>query len=212
MSFRYQTVLLFGAPGSGKGTQGTILGQIPGFFHMSCGDVFRTIDIHSELGKLFYEHSLRGELVPDEATIAMWKQNLHAHTVLSIYKPKDDLLILDGIPRNQNQAELMREHIDVLLVVHLKSERAQMQERLRRRALKENRRDDAKAEVITRRREVYETETRRVLECYPDEVIKRVSAVGSPGMVLQQVLSHVVPVQERHFSNVLDRVTSNSSA
>ena len=49
---RYQTVLLLGAPGAGKGTQGKILGQIPGFFHLSCGEVFRTIDIHSELGRV----------------------------------------------------------------------------------------------------------------------------------------------------------------
>ena len=62
---RYQTILLVGAPGAGKGTQGKILGQIPGFFHLSCGEVFRTIDIHSELGKVFYESSSRGELVKD---------------------------------------------------------------------------------------------------------------------------------------------------
>ena len=47
---QFKTVLLFGAPGSGKGTQGKILGSIPGFYHLSCGDVFRTIDIHSEIG------------------------------------------------------------------------------------------------------------------------------------------------------------------
>ncbi|MFB3042213.1 MAG: nucleoside monophosphate kinase, partial [Candidatus Poribacteria bacterium] len=48
----YQTILLFGAPGAGKGTQGKILGSIPGFFHLSCGDVFRTFDVASELGKI----------------------------------------------------------------------------------------------------------------------------------------------------------------
>ena len=41
----YRTVLLFGAPGSGKGTQGKILGQIPGFFHFACGDAFRNLRI-----------------------------------------------------------------------------------------------------------------------------------------------------------------------
>ena len=46
---RYKTVLLFGAPGSGKGTQGKILGTIPGFYHSACGDVFRTLDLQSEI-------------------------------------------------------------------------------------------------------------------------------------------------------------------
>ncbi|MEO1717767.1 MAG: nucleoside monophosphate kinase, partial [Planctomycetota bacterium] len=66
---KYQCVLLFGAPGAGKGTQGAILGRIPGFFHLSCGEVFRSLDIHSDLGKVFYEYSSKGELVPDEVTV-----------------------------------------------------------------------------------------------------------------------------------------------
>ena len=45
MATRYQSILLFGAPGAGKGTQGKILGQIPGFYHLSCGEVFRTLDV-----------------------------------------------------------------------------------------------------------------------------------------------------------------------
>lgn len=202
MSKRFQTILLFGAPGSGKGTQGKILGQIPGFFHLSCGDVFRSMDINSELGKIFRDFSSRGELVPDEVTVRMWAQNIHAQTVLSIYKPNDDLLILDGIPRNPNQAGLMREHIDVLQVIHLVCrDREKMIERLQRRALKENRADDAKESVIRRRWEVYEAETRPVLECYPKGVIAEVDAIGSPAAVLQHVLEKVVPIQEKHFTN-----------
>src|SRR5277367_6683573 len=98
MPERYKTVLLFGAPGTGKGTQGKILGTIPGFFHCSCGDVFRSIDIHSELGRIFYEYSSRGELVPDDVTIKMWAANINARAVIGVYKPAVDLLILDGIP------------------------------------------------------------------------------------------------------------------
>lgn len=111
MPDRYQTILLFGAPGAGKGTQGKILGLIPGFYHLSCGEVFRTLDIHSSLGKTFVEYSSRGELVPDGVTVQMWQENLHAQTVLSLFKPRVDLLVLDGIPRNVNQARLMDKHI-----------------------------------------------------------------------------------------------------
>ncbi|MBX3363353.1 MAG: nucleoside monophosphate kinase [Phycisphaeraceae bacterium] len=200
MSQRYQTVLLFGAPGVGKGTQGKILGQIPGFFHLSCGEVFRTLDIHSELGRVFYEHSSRGELVPDDITVRMWRENIHAQTVLSLYKPQNDILVLDGIPRNQHQASLMDKYIRVLRIVHLVCEnKEEMIKRLRRRALKENRADDAREDVIRRRWDVYDAETAPVLAHYPAEIIRRVDAMGSPARVLQHVLEAVVPVQESHY-------------
>ena len=204
MPNRYQTILLFGAPGAGKGTQGKILGQVPGFYHLSCGEVFRTLDLTSEIGKTFMQHSSRGELVPDDVTIKMWQQNMHARTVLSDYKPSQDLLVLDGIPRNAHQAELMKKHINVLLIVHLVCpDKEEMIKRLRRRALKENRVDDAKEEVIRRRWEVYERETFPVLQYYPSDVVREVSAVGSPAQVLQHLLEHVVPVQSSHFRNSL---------
>jgi len=204
MPHRYQTILLFGAPGAGKGTQGKILGQVPGFYHLSCGEVFRTLDLTSEIGKTFMQYSSRGELVPDDVTIKMWQQNMHARTVLSDYKPSQDLLVLDGIPRNVHQAELMKKHINVLLVVHLVCpDKEEMIKRLRRRALKENRADDAKEEVIRRRWQVYEKETFPVLDFYSRQIVREVDAVGSPARVLEHILQHVVPVQESHFQNSL---------
>ena len=137
---RYKSILLFGAPGVGKGTQGKIIGHIPGFFHLACGDVFRSLDMTSELGAKFLEYSSRGELVPDELTIEMWKTNMHAQTVLSIYKPTQDLLVLDGIPRNLGQAQALEPYLDVLMVIHLVCRDIDaMVMRMRRRALKENR-------------------------------------------------------------------------
>ncbi len=202
---RYQTILLFGAPGAGKGTQGKILGEVPGFYHLSCGEVFRTLDMTTELGKTFMEYSSKGLLVPDDVTIRMWQLNMHARTVLSEYKPNVDLLVLDGIPRNPQQAIIMKKHIKVLKIIHLVCpDKDRMIERLQRRALKENRADDAQVEVIKRRWEVYERETYPVLECYPKEIIAEVDAMRSPAGVLQQVLTHVVPVQEEHFRNPID--------
>ncbi len=202
MSARYQTILLFGAPGAGKGTQGKILGQIPGFYHVSCGDIFRSMDMNSKIGKIFREYSSRGELVPNDATVQMWATNIQAQTILSIYKPNVDLLLLDGIPRNPEQAVIMKKHIKVLKVIHLVCpDKDKMIERLQRRAIKENRADDAKVDVIRRRWEVYERETFPVLECYEKKIIAEVDAMGSPANVLQQILTHIVPVQETHFRN-----------
>lgn len=199
---RYQTVLLFGAPGAGKGTQGKILGQIPGFFHLSCGDVFRSLDINSPEGREVYKYGSRGELVPDEITIKIWKRGLDAYTTLSHYKPHEDLLILDGLPRNRRQAELIAEHINVRHVVHLMCQDEEaMIHRMRRRAIRENRADDADEKVIRRRFEIYKQESEPVLQYYRREIISDVDAIGSPAEVLLKVLTCVVPVQNMHFRN-----------
>ena len=203
MAERYKTILLLGAPGAGKGTQGKILGTIPGYYHCACGDVFRQIDITSKLGKVFYEYSSRGELVPDEITVQMWAQSIQAHAVLSQYKPKKDLLILDGIPRTVEQAKIMEKHIRVLKLVHLVcSDESAMFERLRRRALKENRFDDANEATIRRRWAVYEKETKPVLDYYPKALIQEVDSLGSPARVLRDILETVVPIQDAIFKDV----------
>ncbi len=208
----YQAILLVGAPGAGKGTQGRILGQIPGFFHLSCGEVFRTIDIHSDLGKIFYEHSSRGELVPDEVTVRMWKQNMHAQTVLGLFKPQVDLLVLDGIPRNVNQARLLEQYIEVRKIIRLVCpDKEEMVRRLRRRALKENRVDDAREDVIRKRWDIYERETKPILESYPSGLIAEVNAIGSPASILQFILERVVPVQEKHFTHPVAGDTADAT-
>jgi len=205
MPNRYQTILLFGAPGAGKGTQGKILGAIPGFYHLSCGEVFRTLDMSTGLGKTFVRYSSQGKLVPDDLTIQMWHQNMHARTVLADYKPHVDILVLDGIPRNVNQAKILKNHLNVLQIIHLVCpNKEEMIKRLRRRALKENRVDDAREDVIRNRWNVYEEETFPVLDYYPDRIIKAVDATGSPGRVLEHILECVVPIQESHFNNPIN--------
>jgi len=109
----FRSILLFGPPGVGKGTQGAILGSVPGFFHLSVGDVFRSIDIGSEDGIEVYRYSSKGQLVPDELTVKIWKKALHAYVALSRYKPREDILVLDGIPRNVAQTELVKDHLDI---------------------------------------------------------------------------------------------------
>ncbi len=199
---RYKAALLFGAPGVGKGTQGRILGQIPGFFHLACGDVFRAIDIGSDEGQEIYRYSSKGELVPDDLTFRIWRKALEAHIALSSFKPREDLLILDGIPRNVPQAEKIEEIIDVRSVVHLVcADVEKMIERMRRRAIRENRVDDANEQTIRHRFRVYETETTAGLDYYPAELIHRVDALGSPVGVLQKLLDVLVPVQDELFIN-----------
>jgi len=200
MTDRYQTVLMFGAPGAGKGTQGELLGRLPGFFHMSTGDMFRSLDKRSELGKVFFEYSSRGELVPDEVTIGMWRTYMDALRTLGRFRPHRDLLVLDGMPRTSKQTELIAESIDVRGVIHLVASNAEaMVERLRRRALQQGRTDDAEEEIVRNRIDVYERETRPVLERYDASLIHDVDAIGTQAEVLMGVLGAVAPIRRAAF-------------
>ena len=188
---KYTTYLLFGAPGSGKGTQGRSLGSIPRFFHCACGDVFRSIDTRTRLGRAFLEYSSRGELVPDEITVELWKARIDAAVDAHQFKPDIDVLVLDGIPRNVGQAKIMDQMIDVKKVFHLSCpKREALFARLKKRALKDNRLDDANEEVIKRRLATYESESKPVLEHYKDRV-QMVDATEPPARVLFHILETV---------------------
>jgi len=193
---RYKTILLFGAPGSGKGTQGKIIGTIPGFTHMSTGDIFRSLDLQTPMGRKFWEYSSRGQLVPDELTIQLWTQYIKGLEYINQFHPETELLVLDGLPRNVTQARLLQDTIEVVAIIYLRAERAKMVERLRRRALKENRIDDASDVVINKRMEVFGRETRPVLDLYPPEVVHRIDATMSQIRVLSEIIRILVPLKE----------------
>lgn len=189
-SMKFRTILLFGAPGAGKGTQGKIMGTIPNFFHCACGDVFRNIQIDTELGRIFLEYSSRGELVPDEPTIRLWRENIHAQKESGRFVPERDTLILDGIPRNRRQAEMLSDTLEVLAIFYFTcSDINKLVARMQRRALRENRLDDANLEVIRNRHETYERETRPLLDYYGSNLLHVVDATKTPVQVLQDILN-----------------------
>jgi adenylate kinase len=186
---KYRTILLFGSPGSGKGTQGKILGSIPDFFHFACGDAFRNLRIDDPIGRVFIEHSSRGQLVPDEPTINLWAKNIQASTLDGEFNPAKDTLVLDGIPRNVHQAEMLQNTLDVKAVFNLTcSDNSKMIERLQRRALRENRLDDANLEVIKERLQTYRSETKPVLDFYGPKLVHDIDSTQPPLSVLRQIL------------------------
>ena len=196
MNSRYKAILLFGAPGSGKGTQGKILGTIPGLFHSSTGDIFRSLDLRSEFGRTVWDYTSKGQLVPDEQTIQIWKQYITGMEWINSFHPETEIIVLDGLPRNVNQARILEGTIDVLKVIHLVADQAKMVERLRRRALKENRADDASDAVINKRFDVYERETKPVLAHYPSDRIVTIDAAQSQIRVLSEIVRVLVPLKE----------------
>jgi len=185
---RYVTYLFLGAPGSGKGTQGKVLGMIPRFFHCACGEVFRSLDLRTPLGQKFVEYSSKGLLVPDDMTVELWRTKIEAQVLEAEFKPDIDALVLDGIPRNVNQAKLMENLIDVRRVFHLSCpNRDELVRRLRKRAIKDNRFDDASEEVIRKRLATFEQETKPVLNFY-SSLVTSVDALQPPVKVLQDIL------------------------
>ena len=194
MSTRYPSILLFGPPGVGKGTQGQILGSIPGFFHLATGDMFRSLDKESEIGMEFTRYSSQGLLVPDFLTVRLWRQHVEQLIARELYNPEVDLLLLDGIPRSVPQADSMKEYTDPRMIIHLVCENLdEMVRRMQKRATEQGRPDDADESVIRKRFEVYSEQTAPVLACYDDSIISNIDALGTQAEVLLRVLSAVLP-------------------
>jgi len=193
---RYQAILLFGYPGSGKGTQGVVLGQMPNLLHLAMGDIFRALDKQSDIGKEFLSYSTKGLLVPDELTVRVWKQHVEGLRAAGHFDPDYHMLLLDGIPRTPKQVELLMDLVDVKRIVHLVIENEDaLIARLSGRAKKQDRPDDADPEVIRKRIAVYRAETSPVLGAYDASLVVNVNADQPPLAVLRDVahtLSEVV--------------------
>ncbi|MEI6322882.1 MAG: nucleoside monophosphate kinase [bacterium] len=186
---RYRTILIFGAPGSGKGTQGKTLGKLPGFYHCACGDVFRSLDTATELGSAFLEYSSKGLLVPDEMTVRLWHESIRKTVESGKFKPERDYLILDGIPRNVAQAVLMEELIEVKRIFHLSCpDRDKLVARLKKRALRDNRLDDANEEVIRSRLATYDAESKPMLLHYSGVRRHDIDASMTPLEVIHEII------------------------
>ncbi len=194
---KYKALLFFGYPGCGKGTQGVTLAGMPNLYHLAMGDIFRALDKQSPIGQEFLSYSTKGQLVPDELTVRVWKGHVEEKVASGEIKPDYHVLILDGIPRTPSQVEHLSPLIDVLNIIHLKMEdQNKLVERLKNRAASSNRPDDADEAVIRNRIKVYEDETLPVLECYDKSLITDINADQSPLGVLRDIctsLDKVVP-------------------
>ncbi len=193
---RYRTILLFGMPGSGKGTQGIVLGQLPDLVHISCGDVFRKLPKYGTLGREIVDFTSQGLLVPDDLTVRSWERHIKILELQEFLIPEIHTLVLDGLPRNYAQAERLDHMLDVVQIFHLKiADNAKAMERLKSRALRENRLDDTNEEVIRRRLQTYYDETYQTLSFYDPSLIYEVDAGQSPIDVLREIVDRLSVLQ-----------------
>jgi adenylate kinase len=157
-------LILIGPPGAGKGTQARMLEQSLGLPQVSTGDLFRhNLKHETELGKLAKMYMDKGELVPDEVTVAMVKERLSRPDAAQG-------AILDGFPRTIAQAEALDRMLAELggritVVPHMVVDSEELVQRLIKRAQIEGRADDSE-ETIRNRMRVYEEQTRPLLGYY----------------------------------------------
>ncbi len=180
-------IILFGPPGAGKGTQSAKLIDQYTLTHISTGDLFRKhLKEGTALGKLAKDYMSKGNLVPDKVVIDMVDDKISS-------SGKITGIIFDGFPRTILQAEaldrlLADKAAPITVLVELVVPEDELRKRLADRAVKENRPDDAKAEVIENRISVYKAETAAVASYYKkNNKYASVIGVGEVGDIFKNI-------------------------
>ena len=158
-------VVLFGAPGCGKGTQSELLEKKFGLSHISTGEIIRShIKAQTPLGQQMAEYISRGELAPDSVVIGMVEEYLNQNKGIKG-------TIFDGFPRTTAQAEAfdklmesMGDSVDIMIYMDVPEE--ELVQRILLRGKVSGRTDDASEDVIRNRIEIYNQQTAVVADYY----------------------------------------------
>lgn len=185
----FSSFLIFGPPGAGKGTIGKMLCQAAGLVHVSSGDIFRGLSPSSPAGSLTRSYLDEGRLVPDEVTIAIWRNYVEGLIATNRYHQAEQHLLLDGIPRTEGQAEALQGQADVKGIILLEVDHEkELIKRLQKRAKIEGRSDDLSEDILQRRFQIYKNDTAKVLSLYDPHLIHRFNAQQPIPCVLRDVL------------------------
>ena len=166
-----KNIVIFGAPGSGKGTQSDLLIKKYGLNHISTGDVLRAeIKNGTELGKIAKQYINDGMLVPDSLIVDMLAG------VYDTYGPSHKGVIFDGFPRTVPQAEALKKMLadrghKVAAMIELAVPEEELMNRLIKRGEESGRSDD-NAETIKKRLDVYHSQTSPLIEWYENDGIR----------------------------------------
>jgi adenylate kinase len=189
-------IILFGKPGSGKGTQASFIKDKYSLIHISTGDVFRkNMSNKTELGLLAKGYMDKGELVPDIVTVDMLKDEINS------FMPCNGF-IFDGFPRTTFQAKeldnlLLEKSLKIDLTIALDVDNNSLIERLLERGKSSGRVDDQSFEKINIRLKEYDNKTKPLINYYNDQnKFYSVNGIGS----LEQITSRIEEVIEE-FNN-----------
>ena len=188
-------LVIFGAPGSGKGTQSELLIEEYGLFHISTGEVLRDlITRKTELGKIADSYISKGNLIPDELMINILADVLESNPATA------NGVIFDGFPRTINQAKALKEMLasrntKVHAVVGLEVDENELIDRLIKRGQESGRSDD-NLETIKQRLEVYHTQTSPLKEYYTAEgKYHAIEGSGSISGIFEKIKSSLSKVR-----------------
>ncbi len=185
-------LILFGPPGSGKGTQASMLVDKYNLVHISTGDLFRyEMGNNTPLGVKAKSFMAKGELVPDEITIGMLENKVVAH-------PEAKGFIFDGFPRTIAQSAALinflatqKSAIDAL--ISLKVDKEEIVNRILERGKTSGRPDDNDRDIIENRIQVYENETRPVYDYFAERGLSHeINGIGS----LDEVFGRITNILE----------------
>lgn len=172
-------IILFGPPGSGKGTQAAKLVEKYKLLHISTGDLFRyEMGNNTALGVKAKEYMSKGMLVPDEVTIGMLKNKVESNLNAAGF-------IFDGFPRTIPQAEALDTYLKekgtkVHSLLSLQVDDDEIVKRLLLRGETSGRADDMDESIIRKRIEVYKAETQPVFDYYASySISKNIQGIGT---------------------------------
>lgn len=187
-------IVIFGAPGSGKGTQGEMIAKKYNLEHVSTGELLRNeIKNETELGKAAYEYISKGQLVPDATVIGMIEELIKSTTGVAGF-------LFDGFPRTVTQGEeldkkLEENNMSISKVLCLDVEENELIERLLNRGKLEGRADDNR-ETIESRLNVYQNQTQPLIEFYNKQ--GKMSVIEGSGDI-NAIFASIVEVMDNHL-------------
>ena len=189
-------IILFGPPGSGKGTQAKKIADKYGLLHISTGDLFRfEMSNNTPLGIKAKQYMAQGQLVPDEVTIGMLENKVNANLEVNGY-------IFDGFPRTPPQAQaldifLSSKETEVRILLALDVSDKEIVSRILNRGVTSGRADDNDESIIRNRIEVYNKETLPIFSHYEkqDKAIK-IDGLGT----IEEIFQRICTILDRFVS------------